>query len=189
MWNSLVQRAMHLWLVATPLLTGIGALSVALGVLNLLFARRSQVDSWCNAHPRVAAILKLSRGLGHDPWQMLQAAALWLRGRLPDDIERIVDFVTRGTTVLAVLLACAFAMQGCTGAAVNARAAADTAAYCQKKVLPLNGEYALELAKYCYEYAHFADCPAYSELKSNYEKRYVAFADKCADESVDAGAE
>lgn len=176
-----------MWLVATPALTGIGALSLALGVLNLLFARRSQVDVWCNAHPRVAAILKLSRGLGHDPWQVLQAVALWVRGRLPDNIEKIVDFVTKGATVLVVLLAFA---QGCAGAQANARAAADTAAYCQKKVLPLNGEYALDLARYCYEYAHFEDCPAYAELKSNYEKRYVAFAEKCADESVaqDAGA-
>lgn len=189
MWDSLVQHARTLWLVATPALTGIGALSLALGVLNLLFARRSQVDVWCNDHPRVAAILKLSRGLGHDPWQMLQAVALWVRGRLPDNLEKIVDFVTKGAAVVALAFAFAFA-QGCTGAQANSRAAADTAAYCQKKVLPLNGEYALDLAKYCYDYAHFEDCPAYAVLKSNYEKRYVAFAEKCADESVaDAGAE
>lgn len=52
-------------------------------VINLLFAKRSQLDHWAEANPRIAALLKLMRAVGIDPWMMLQAASLFVRGRLP----------------------------------------------------------------------------------------------------------
>lgn len=58
-----------------------GALS---GVLNLILTRKSQIETWVNAHPRLAAWSKLLRSIGFDPW----AAHAWLtllgKKRLPE---------------------------------------------------------------------------------------------------------
>lgn len=54
-----------------------------LGVISLLVSRRSQVDAWAEANPRVAGVHKLLRGFGVDPWLVLQSLSLIVRGRLP----------------------------------------------------------------------------------------------------------
>lgn len=54
------------------------------GVLNLLIARRSQVDAWAESNPRLASVLKLVRSLGLDPWMVIQSLSLFFRGKLPD---------------------------------------------------------------------------------------------------------
>ena len=56
---------------------------LAIGVLNMLIAYHSQIDAWCEQRPVLAGILKLVRGLGLDPWLMLQGIILLLKGRLP----------------------------------------------------------------------------------------------------------
>lgn len=56
---------------------------LALGLLSLVLAKRSQFDAWANAHPRVAGGMKLLRGLGIDPFLLLQGLSLLIRGRLP----------------------------------------------------------------------------------------------------------
>lgn len=71
------------------------------GLVNLL-AHRSQVDAWCEARPRLAAFLKFARGIGFDPWLLVQGSCLALKGRLP---ERLRYF-----PILAVLL-----LTGCAG--------------------------------------------------------------------------
>ena len=48
-----------------------------------LVAHRSQVDSWCEKRPRLAAALKAMRAIGLDPWMIMQSVSLALRGRLP----------------------------------------------------------------------------------------------------------
>ena len=53
------------------------------GLLNLLLSERSRVDAWAEAHPRVAAVLKLLRGLGLDPWHLVAAASLFFTKKLP----------------------------------------------------------------------------------------------------------
>src|SRR5690606_9622261 len=58
-------------------------LYVALGLISLLIANRSQIDEWAEKNPRVAGILKLMRALGIDPWMLLQSISLIVRGRLP----------------------------------------------------------------------------------------------------------
>lgn len=56
---------------------------IATGALNLLLARRSQVDAWAESRPRIAAILKLLRAIGFDPWMVVQALSLFFLKRLP----------------------------------------------------------------------------------------------------------
>lgn len=61
-------------------------LAIIIGVLfviNLMFAGRSQIDAWAEAHPRIAGTMKAMRGLGLDPWMLLQSASLIVKGRLP----------------------------------------------------------------------------------------------------------
>lgn len=59
------------------------AYAVITGLLNLLLSERSRVDAWAEAHPKVAALLKLLRGLGLDPWHLIAAALLFFKGKLP----------------------------------------------------------------------------------------------------------
>jgi hypothetical protein len=53
------------------------------GIVSLILANKSQIDGWANANPRLAGILKLMRGLGLDPWLLLQSLSLLILGRLP----------------------------------------------------------------------------------------------------------
>lgn len=59
------------------------AYAVITGLLNLLLSERSRVDAWAEAHPRVAGLLKILRGLGLDPWHLVAAASLFAKGKLP----------------------------------------------------------------------------------------------------------
>lgn len=78
---------------------------LALGVINLLLGHKSQIDAWAEANPRLAAMLKLSRSLGLDPWMLLQSLSLFIRGRLPATMKASE---TKRTTIkpppLAVLV-------------------------------------------------------------------------------------
>lgn len=53
------------------------------GVLNLIAAERSRIDSWAESKPRLAAILKLMRSVGFDPWMLLAAVQLAVSKKLP----------------------------------------------------------------------------------------------------------
>jgi hypothetical protein len=53
------------------------------GVLNALLARKSQIETWAESHPRAAAVQKFMRAIGFDPWNAISAALLWAKGRLP----------------------------------------------------------------------------------------------------------
>jgi hypothetical protein len=63
------------------------ALWLAAGVLSLVLARRSQIDTWAEQNPRLAGALKLLRSLGLDPWMLVQGLALLVRGRLPVKLQ------------------------------------------------------------------------------------------------------
>lgn len=54
-----------------------------LGVLALIFSRKSQVDAWVEANPRIGGFMKTLRGLGLDPWVIVQGLCLIFLGRLP----------------------------------------------------------------------------------------------------------
>lgn len=59
------------------------AYAVITGLLNLLLSERSRVDAWAESNPRLAAMLKLLRGIGLDPWHLVAAASLLFKGQLP----------------------------------------------------------------------------------------------------------
>jgi hypothetical protein len=61
---------------------------LALGLIALVTSRRSQIDEWASAHPRVAGAMKLMRALGFDPWMTLQSLSLIVRGKLPAAPEK-----------------------------------------------------------------------------------------------------
>lgn len=52
-------------------------------LLNLVLAKRSRIDAWAESRPNLAAVLKLMRGLGVDPWMIVQAFTLAVHKRLP----------------------------------------------------------------------------------------------------------
>jgi hypothetical protein len=187
--------------VLVPILTSIGGLTCSLLLINWLFGRRSQIDAWCLANPYTAGVLKIFRGFGHDPWQILQGVSLIVRKRLPDPIEGVVDVVipppprfpedfksqvadaARKTGLLclfliggALVLAAAF---GCS----TSQAYAETAAKCQKSIAPLNGEYAAAIVAVvpaCSVYSRLRDCPDYQRVKADFEPRYERFAAECS---------
>jgi len=55
----------------------------ATGLLNSLIGHKSQVDAWAEKKPALASVLKVLRGLGLDPWMLVQAATLATKKRLP----------------------------------------------------------------------------------------------------------
>ena len=54
------------------------------GLANLLLSKRSQVELWAESHPKAAALQKLLRAIGLDPWQIISAISLWATSKLPD---------------------------------------------------------------------------------------------------------
>jgi hypothetical protein len=79
----------------------IGYWLLATGLVNLV-ARKSQVEAWCEKRPRLAAVLKVLRGIGFDPWLIIQAAALWTTGKLPAKLRALIPIVC----VLPLLTGC-----------------------------------------------------------------------------------
>ena len=55
----------------------------ATGILNSIIGHKSQIDAWAEKRPTLAAVLKILRGLGFDPWMLVQAATLVAKKRLP----------------------------------------------------------------------------------------------------------
>lgn len=72
----------HVLVYLSPLV-----LWLASGVLSAALAKRTQIDHWCEQRPRVAGVLKLLRGLGLDPWQIVQGVALIVKGALPVKLQ------------------------------------------------------------------------------------------------------
>jgi hypothetical protein len=72
----------HALVYLTPL-----ALWLLSGVLSAVLAKRSQIDHWCEQHPRVAGLLKILRGSGLDPWMFVQGVSLLVKGALPVKLQ------------------------------------------------------------------------------------------------------
>ncbi len=53
------------------------------GVWNLALGHKSQVEAWALSNPRLAAVLKFTRALGFDPWNLLSSAMLLFLQKLP----------------------------------------------------------------------------------------------------------
>lgn len=80
-------RAFVAFADAHPLITW-GVIST---LLSLAIAERSRVDAWAERHPRLAAVLKILRGLGVDPWHLIAAASLLVSKRLPEQSQRVAS--------------------------------------------------------------------------------------------------
>lgn len=96
-----------------------GLLYAALtGVFNLIFAHKSQINAWAEAHPKLAALLKVTRAIGLDPQHLWAALALFVKGRLPrvqtePPSERDVP-VKIGPLLVLLLAGLVMTQQGCT---------------------------------------------------------------------------
>jgi hypothetical protein len=114
--------------------TLLAALAYALltGLLNLIFSKKTQINAWCEANPRLAAIGKLMRAVGFDPHGLWAFVTLFVTKKLPQiqladspaakaeelkaELKRLADpDATSRIGPLAVLLFLAVAVheQGC----------------------------------------------------------------------------
>jgi hypothetical protein len=63
-------------------------------ILNLLLGKRSQLDSWVMAHPKVGGVLKLIRGfIPGEPWMIIQGITLIIKGTLPAKLLPVVNAI------------------------------------------------------------------------------------------------
>jgi hypothetical protein len=99
-------------------------LYLLLGLLTAAISRRSQIDAWAEAQPRLAGVLKLMRAVNLDYWMILQGLSLLIRGRLPNPPKDPKDPPSAGGSVpkgsdvlrgLTTLGLCLFAF-GCASA-------------------------------------------------------------------------
>lgn len=56
---------------------------------SLLLSKKSQIDAWAESKPRLAGAMKIFRGLGLDPWLVIQGIVLIFKGRLPKSSRSI----------------------------------------------------------------------------------------------------
>lgn len=95
------------------------AYAVITAVLNLIFSKRSQIDEWCEANPKLAAFAKLLRGIGIDPWTIFQSLVLAFTKKLPDyQKQSLVELKASKPYVppmpMLVICLAAFALGGCS---------------------------------------------------------------------------
>jgi hypothetical protein len=88
------------------------ALWLALGVISLVLSKQSQFDEWANSRPRLAGMMKLLRGLGLDPFLLLQSLSLIIRGRLPDPPATKPTSKLPPLTIVTLALVC-IGLSGC----------------------------------------------------------------------------
>lgn len=78
---------------------------LATGLANLT-AHKSQIDAWCEKRPRLAGALKILRGIGFDPWLVIQGVSLLVTQRLPSYLRNLLPILLVAVAVLLV---------GCSG--------------------------------------------------------------------------
>ncbi len=54
-----------------------------LGAISLAFSKKSQLDHWVEKNPKAAAVAKILRSVGFDPWMFLQGLWLLFAKKLP----------------------------------------------------------------------------------------------------------
>lgn len=96
------------WLQDLP----VWAYYLIFGLLSLVLARKSQVDEWVEANPRIGGIMKTLRGVGLDPWITVQGICLIVFGKLPaKPVLGMKPKLPPGLSLLMVSLLAFFAMQ------------------------------------------------------------------------------
>ena len=67
-------------------------------LLNLLLSKKTQIDAWAEAQPRLAGILKIGRAIGFDPWGILQGWSLLITGKLPPYLKTTLSELSPAPT-------------------------------------------------------------------------------------------
>jgi hypothetical protein len=144
------------------------------GIFNLIFARKSQIEAWAESRPRLAAILKLTRSLGFDPWNALSALSLMFKSKLPEiqksdsTIARVeqrkADEKRLGPTSIIppamMLMLCFVALLGC-----NPRKPPCD----ESKLRAIDARYIERVGATCLtKYSYADDCPEYPALKAQH---------------------
>jgi len=78
-------------------------LALAYLALQVAYGRRSQIDAWCEARPKIAGVMKLLRAVLPDPWLLVQGLTLLAKGRLPLGYKTIVETIVKVLTGLLVI--------------------------------------------------------------------------------------
>lgn len=95
------------WAQVVSTLITIGWWLLATGLVNLI-ARRSQVDAWCERNPKLGAALKVSRSFGWDPWLLVQAFTLFVKGKLPASLRDSLPILLAAAALLSFGCASSF---------------------------------------------------------------------------------
>jgi len=145
------------------------AYAVLTSFLNLIFSKRSQIDEWCEANPRLAAFSKLLRGAGVDPWTIAQSLVLMFTSKLPGyQKQSLVELKSKKppgvSSGLALLLATGFAFhaQACSSTPPKVCNPADAA--------KLTAEYAAKVHVLC-QGQTFDGCTARPALEADLNKQ------------------
>ncbi len=93
------------------------------GIFNLIFANKSQINAWCEANPRLAAALKITRALGLDPQHLWAALALVVKKRLPAVQTETLDEAPKSRAVppLMLIMLCLLAAVGCSSLPITSK--------------------------------------------------------------------
>jgi hypothetical protein len=157
-------------------LTTIAIWLLTTALLNLV-AHRSQVDSWCERRPKLAAVLKLFRGVGLDPWLLIQGLTLAFRSRLPlglrpepVDVPVEVDATipTPSTMRSGTLLLLPLLLLGCGPRPDACAPESDLAA--------IEARYVAETMQACRDYETAAACPGQTERSERFRAERKAWA-------------
>lgn len=151
------------------------AYAVITAVLNLIFSKRSQIDEWCEANPKLAAFAKLLRGVGIDPWTIFQSVVLAFTKKLPDyQKQSLVELKSKSQDppptiggVLVLLLAIGFALHS------SACAAADPHVCNPVDAVTLTSAYAANVHLQCQGYT-FDACPVRPALEADLNKQLAS---------------
>ena len=119
------------------------SLAVAYCVLQVAYGRRSQIDSWCEARPKVAGVMKLLRAVLPDPWLLVQGLTLLVKGRLPLAYTQIAETIIKllaGSALVLLTSSCAalgigtpaVATNQCFAYCLDVPVAGETVAWCYK---------------------------------------------------------
>jgi hypothetical protein len=87
---------------------GIGVLYyVGAGIIAVIFARKTRIDRWCAANPRLALVLNFLRATGFDVWKILASLQTLVRSRagLPPVLPGVMFMLT---FVSGIVLGCAY---------------------------------------------------------------------------------
>jgi len=151
-----------------------GLLYAALtGVFNLLFAHKSQINAWAEAHPKLAALMKITRAVGLDPQHLWAALALLVKKRLPAvQTEPPAPKSRPGLPSLLMLCFCLVFVVGCGATFANVKPPCDDA-----RLRAIDNAYIAELSSTCLaKYNRAADCPEYRRIKA---KHRAALRNEC----------